>query len=371
MKASVFLTFLCMSFSNATNAGTWVPLATPSNGCVGEIRVVREIPNGDMLVGGTFQSCGGVAAKNVAIWHRSTDTWSSLGSGANNGVNGRVTTLLWTGGSVYVGGTFTAAGSAVVKNIARWNGYGWEGLAGGTSGSVYALAESNGSIYAGGSFTQIGSASVQNIAIWNEVLGDWLPIAGAGSGTNGAVYTLKSVGATLYVGGGFSRVRTSGSWMVADRVAVWSGNWTPMGSITNGYVQSIDTDGSTLYACGTFLVADGLQAKYIAQWNGSQWTQVGTGLSYYCNTVHVAAGIVHVGGSFNYAGGNLVHRIAKWDGATWSGYVVNGVIGVNSEVFGIAGHPSTPVVAGRFTQAGPVAAASIARWTEPSNGSTN
>jgi trimeric autotransporter adhesin len=69
-------------------------------------------------VGGLFTTAGGVTANNVAHWDGSA--WASLGTDAENGVNGTVTALASVGQALYVGGVFTQAGSQASSNIALW-----------------------------------------------------------------------------------------------------------------------------------------------------------------------------------------------------------------------------------------------------------
>jgi hypothetical protein len=70
-----------------------------------------------------------VSANNVARFDPQANSWSALGTGANNGVGG-ITSTISVGvntfavdrqGRVYVGGNFTTAGDVVSAYIARWN----------------------------------------------------------------------------------------------------------------------------------------------------------------------------------------------------------------------------------------------------------
>jgi hypothetical protein len=42
----------------------------------------------EVVVGGEFTSAGGVSANYVARFNTQTNTWSTLGTGSSNGVNG-------------------------------------------------------------------------------------------------------------------------------------------------------------------------------------------------------------------------------------------------------------------------------------------
>ena len=84
---------------------------------------VLELHNGLLYAGGVFTNAGSVAATNVAVWNGST--WSSLGAGPANGVNGTVMALAFQGDGLYVGGNFGLAGGASAFGIAKWSGGSW------------------------------------------------------------------------------------------------------------------------------------------------------------------------------------------------------------------------------------------------------
>ncbi len=72
-------------------------------------------------------------------------------------------------GNLYVGGSFTSAGGVTVNNIAKWNGTSWSAIGGGVNGNVNTLhIDSSGNIYAGGDFTQAGGITVNKIAKWGK-----------------------------------------------------------------------------------------------------------------------------------------------------------------------------------------------------------
>jgi hypothetical protein len=94
------------------------------------------IDGSKVYVGGNFKKMDGKAASGIAVYNRSTKKWSSVGSGANNGVNGIVTGLALAGDSLYVGGIFGKAGGVKAKNIAKWSlsAKTWSPLGSGVSG---------------------------------------------------------------------------------------------------------------------------------------------------------------------------------------------------------------------------------------------
>jgi N-acetylneuraminic acid mutarotase len=69
------------------------------------------VSGNNVFVGGEFTTAGSITANRVARYNLTTNTWSSLGTGAQNGVSGGVGALAIDGsGKVYVGGFFTQAG---------------------------------------------------------------------------------------------------------------------------------------------------------------------------------------------------------------------------------------------------------------------
>jgi hypothetical protein len=104
-----------------TASGTWSSLGTgSSNGVLGGVLALAVVGN-EVYVGGEFTQAGGVSANNVARFNTQTNTWSTLGTGSQNGVNGFVTALAVSGNEVVVGGAFTEAGGVRAICVARWN----------------------------------------------------------------------------------------------------------------------------------------------------------------------------------------------------------------------------------------------------------
>jgi hypothetical protein len=100
-------------------SGTWdTQFGLPVPGIAGEIRALAIDRQGNVYVGGAFRAVGGISTvvNNIVQYNVQTNSWSALGTGANNGVSfagliGGVRALAVDGqGRVYVGGDFTRAG---------------------------------------------------------------------------------------------------------------------------------------------------------------------------------------------------------------------------------------------------------------------
>jgi hypothetical protein len=191
------------------NGNYWDSLGKGVNGDVNAL----EIYNGELYVGGYFDSAGWKPANNIARWNGAK--WDSL----DGGVNSVVTALCVYNGKLYVGGYFTEAGSMSVNYIATWDGTKWDtvgkGISGGSFPNVYTMCTYNHSLIVGGQFTSAGGKSAKQIARWNDTV--WSAL---GAGFNAPLYGvvgLISYDSSLYAGGDFTK---SGSTKVMG-VAKW------------------------------------------------------------------------------------------------------------------------------------------------------
>jgi hypothetical protein len=218
--------------------------------------------------------------------------------------------------SVWVAGTFSGVGSLLVNNIAKWNNSTstWEGVGSGItlegSNNIAALAGSGESLYVGGSFEAAGGLAVNNIAKWNGAY--WLALGG---GVNGTVRALAVGGTNLYVGGAFS---TAGG-NAANHIAKWTGTaWEALGGGVNGNVNALAYDGiGNLYVAGDFTSAEGKPANHIARWNitTSSWEALGAGIATPGASIASLVyhqGSLYIGGLFNTADGMVCNNILAW-----------------------------------------------------------
>jgi hypothetical protein len=161
-----------------TQTNTWSSLGTGSSNGVNDYVFALAVVGNEVVVGGNFTSAGGVSANRVARFNTQTNTWSSLGTGSQNGVNSTVRALAVVGNEVYVGGDFTSAGGVSANRVARFNtqtntwsslGTGSQnGVSGGVYPYVYALAVGGNEVFVGGNFTSAGGVSANNVARWNS-----------------------------------------------------------------------------------------------------------------------------------------------------------------------------------------------------------
>ncbi len=273
-----------------------------------------------------------------------------------NGLDGHVTAIAVDGaGNVYAGGFFVAAGSSLVKYLAKWDGTSWSALGAGVNGPVTAIAISGTVVYVGGHFSTAGGIAANRVAKWNG--SDWSAV---GPGPGHLVEDLAISGSTLYAGGGTGAPDHKGV------VSVWNGStWSDLGPQLEGGLTDITVSGSNIYASrdysgliykwngsawinisagsnvraldlaasGSDLYVAGYQylgptqgeAGYVARWNGSTWTTLGSGMVFgsdrwgYVYAVAVSGTDVYIAGLFSSVGGVPANNVAKWDGSSWSG----------------------------------------------------
>ncbi|MFQ3597898.1 MAG: T9SS type A sorting domain-containing protein [Chloroherpetonaceae bacterium] len=323
-----------------------------------------KLLSGFLYVAGDFTTAGGITANRIARYNPTTDTWSAVGSGGGNGVNGEVLTLSATGITLYVGGNFSQANvgsSAITANgIASWNGSVWSSLGtganNGVTGGVSAIASTTNSVFVGGPFTAAGTTSNQFIARFDLALNTWNAV---GAGTGGQVTALTLSGSDLYAGGFF----TTAGGSPASRIARWNGTaWSALGAGLNDAVGRIIVAGSQIYVSGIFTQAGGNPANRIARWNGTAWSALGGGLNSNVGDIRLIGDTLYVVGAFTTANGNPANRIARYRPsiAQWS--AVSFLNGVNGTVRAVSVLGNNVYLGGSFTVAGGVQANRVARY---------
>lgn len=311
--------------------------------------------------------------------------------GTNNLVRALLVFNDGQGDALYVGGTFTLAGNAVVNYIAKWDGADWSPLVSpggiGMDGPVYSLGvydDGTGpALFAGGAFTTAGGIPANRIAKWNGV--EWSSLSGPnGNGMNNEVNALQAFddgsGPALFAVGAFT---TSGG-VITNRVARWNGTaWSALAGVSsvgvngNGRAAVVWDDGSgdALYVGGHFTSAGGTIAHRVARWNGAAWSALTSPLGQGTNGNIEALTVfddgtgaaLFAGGSFTTAASRPANRVARYGGGTWSALTAGTANGVDNTVYSLAGyHDGTSnalYVGGDFVTAGAVPASRVAKWT--------
>lgn len=340
------------------NGSVWLPI-----GDLGVGSVQTMVASGTTVyIGGTFGSVDvdgsgpieAVEASNIARWNGSS--WAALGAGVGDPGASSVNAIAVSGGTVYAGGAFSTAGVVPANNIAVWNSSSWAALGGGVQSEVLALALGSGGLYVGGNLSSAdgdiseGGKVVSHVARWSG--GTWSDVGG---GTDGKVLALLASGTVVYAGGEF--IQAGGG--DAKGVARWSGSsWSGMATGLNGPVTSLAVSGTNVYLGGSFTAAGTVTANNVVRWTGSAWAALGDGVNDEVRALTMIGTQLYAGGLFSSAGGTPASRVARWDGSTWHALQE----GLNGPVYALASTGSTLYVGGTFSTAGPNTANNAARW---------
>lgn len=370
--------------------------------------------NGDLYVGGRFDTFAGFTANNVARWNGST--WSPLGAGVLSSptwVGAWVAALAVYQNVLYVGGAFATAGGVASANLAIWNGTTWVATAG-CNDSVRCLATrigtsaTNSFLFAGGAFTSVGGVPVDKVARYQGTTNTWTAMGSLAAitdpcrallvrGTGISSYAVVAVqrerawlwGGTAWnqLGGPLetappntilAREITSIAWHAGRYVVgledywgllggVWSldgADWRSIdGAGIDRQVKAVLAVGDQLVIGGSFRAISGTTMHGVAIGDQGAWQPLGGGVTGGQGEVRALArlpnGDLVAAGSFSVATGGVADRIARWNGSSWQPLGA----GISGTVYALAVLPDGDLVAGGlFAFAGGVTVANLARW---------
>lgn len=364
MKNIILLAVIPLSFYNL-QAQSWQHLTTGvtgySNGYVTKFATAFTVYNNKLIVGGGFGSAGGNIASDIAAWDGTN--WSTLNNGLQGGNSsfGGVKALAIYNTDLIAAGSFSAANTTTLANIAKWNGTSWSSLTNSMSNyaSINALTIYNSKLIAAGSFTDISGTTFHNIAQWDG--SNWTSL-GTGISTQTAGATVQSMvvfNGELYTAGNF----TIAGGVPVNNIAKWDGTtWSNVGTgfpnCSGGFsseVQSLCVYNNELYA--------GNCTSGVSKWSGTAWVTVGGGITpngqgYGVRSMTVFDNKLIVGGVFFYAGLDKYFNIAAWDGSIWTYVGGNplyamslGLNGLKSEVDALAVFNGCLYAGGEFVEA--------------------
>jgi hypothetical protein len=317
--------------------------------------VVHEIVtdgSGNVFLGGAFT---GRIMKTDATTGTQDGTWTaSVTSGS------AVYAMAITGTTLYIGGSFTVVGGgtgggsrtqgASVSTTGSGTWTTWNASATGGGSTIRSLVVSGTTVYIGGSFSTVKATARTNAAAINTTgagtLQTWAPT------TNGTVYSIKISGAVAYLGGVFTSPM--------GRLVAWSSAPGAVGTLQNGAwsvpndsVYALEILGSTLYAHGRFTQVGGTTRTGLASYDTgtgalTSWSPGTTGALVADATLAVSGNKVFVGGYAAFGGIPRTNAVAinsdgslsSWDPAP------------NGAVESIAVNGSTVYLGGTFSSAG-------------------
>ncbi len=261
----------------AWSNGAWHSLG---EGIVGSVGCLKNYGN-RLIAGGNFHiGAGGDTIRSLAAWNG--QNWAKLGAGlaARAPYEPRVYGMDTSNGVLLVAGQFDSAGGVAAKNIALWDGANWQAMGDGLEGSdywdgVYRIAFYANQVIAGGRFTHSGDSTIGCVAAWNGTrwtdLGSGIPRT-----PNGIVVLAMTVYDDKLIVGGF--LDSAGGQSVSS-IASWDGaTWSPLGSgITNpienwvdwrkeGWVNSLCVYREKLHVGGLFSLTGDKVSSCFAVW---------------------------------------------------------------------------------------------------------
>jgi hypothetical protein len=284
---------------------------------------------GDVAVGGSFTSAGGVPAWNVARLRATASgaRFEGLGDVANyGGKYATVHALAYAGGRLHLGGSFTSVGLLEAHHWVVHDGTSWH-VPQELDNVVRVLTPYGDGVLVGGEFDNAGPLRVQHLGVWTEAGWELLG-QGPHSGyfSAGEVQALLADGDGVIAGGLFDQAGA----VPTGSIGRWSGStWDDLaGGVTadvgHGQVFALARIGEDVYAAGSFSAAGGVPAANVARWDGRRWSPLGSGTDGDVHALAVLGGRLYAGGEFALAGGHLVSGLAVWDPATQAWGVVGG-----------------------------------------------
>ncbi|MBL9078386.1 MAG: hypothetical protein JNL08_12825 [Planctomycetes bacterium] len=178
---------------------------------------ICALRGGGFVAAGSWAQIGGQAVGYIARWNGTA--WQPLGAGLDFSFPFPLVSSIveLPDGDLVIGGSFPAASGVVCNNIARWNGGSWSALGAGTVGGIAELAFlPHGLLAVGGTFTSAGGLPASRFAVIGTSCPGSAQVAGASCAGSGGNSQLSAHGVPL-LGGTFTAV---GSGLPASSVAI-------------------------------------------------------------------------------------------------------------------------------------------------------
>ncbi|MBY0113545.1 MAG: immunoglobulin domain-containing protein [Phycisphaerales bacterium] len=161
--------FVAASSSGAISRWTgrgWVSMGTGVNGGVSTLRALAD---GSLLVGGGFTKAGGVACTGLARWLGGSQ-WVAFGGALSAQGQSPVVSAIdvLPNGNVLIGGSFFNAGAVNADYVARWDGTQWNSLPQHVDAICdKIIATQDGNAVLAGGFHTAGGYPADGVALWS------------------------------------------------------------------------------------------------------------------------------------------------------------------------------------------------------------
>ena len=282
-----------------------------------------------LYIGGSFTNGGGISGRGIVSWNGIN--WDTLALGLDNdpqqgNFSGYPLSMCRYNNELYIGGSFSHAGTTNANSMAYWDGTTWYAMSSEPNGTISSMLVYNNELYVCGIFDSVNGIHVNSLAKWNGSV--WSDVNSFPQFSNPLfsltqASTMALYQGNLYVGGNFQ------DSIGYKRIVYWNGTqWhnLPNGGILGGNagVNSMVVYNNELYVAGLFFTSDGNAGNSIQKWDGTNWSDVGGGMggtSYpQIDHLKVIHNKLYAVGVFFTAGGVLADRIASWDGTNWCGF---------------------------------------------------
>lgn len=349
------------AFAVTSASGAPSPVAFPP--VDGIVRAVEPDGAGGWFLAGPFTRVGAEERDGLAhvLASGALDAWAPQ-------VNGEAKSLLYSGGILYVGGSFFSIGTTARKCLAAFdaslNLLPWNPAVGGSFAAyegVFELAALPGAIYAGGLFqTTFGGAPRRNLVAVDPISG--APLA-ADPSPDGRVDALVAEGTSVWVGGNFATIGGAARARIAQLDAA-TGAASAFSVGADKDVLALARDGASLYVGGAFAHLGGVArsacgAIDVATQTVTAFDPMAGGAGNQVLTIEaiaVDAGTAYLGGSFRTLGAAERWHLGAVDAQ--SGAVLAFVAQVagpgSPTVFDLAPQRGSLGVAGDFRSVGAV-----------------
>ncbi|MCA9277499.1 MAG: hypothetical protein H6815_01775 [Phycisphaeraceae bacterium] len=251
-----------------------------------------EHHKGDLYVGGIFQVTEPINVYDLVMRWNGT-AWESIASKDAGSSYDQVRTMVSYNGDLILGGRFDTINKINVKCLARWDGSTWHQFGDGTLTDAKALGVYNGDLYLTGYFQTGTYVDRYDGTAWTRV-GTFQSFADPG--------VLAEYNGDLYIGGRFSYINGMRSDHIARWDG---SQWHPVNGIgdSNKHVSDLAVHNGLLFASGDFYVLGNSISPYINAYDGEQWIGISrNGPDEWIRTIASHQGHLLMAGEFDSVG---------------------------------------------------------------------
>ncbi|NVO04066.1 MAG: T9SS type A sorting domain-containing protein [Bacteroidetes bacterium] len=268
--------------------------------------------NGKLLVGGMFQSIGGVNATSLALWDGVE--WDSLPVRAFQFNDNPIQVLGFCkfNNLIYIYGTFDTIGGQPASGIATWDGISFQPiiLPVNTVDLIRKMVVFKNELYVGGQFFDLGINNGLRFILKFDG-SNWVTVGGGLLGYSAGLTDMLIYKNELYVGGHF--LKSEGN--VGENIMKWDGTqWYDVGMDggSTGAVWQMLVYKDKLWTVGSFITAANIYAPSIASYDSIEWCALYDDLNNTIGSATVFNDTMYVAGGFQSVNGDTnIRYLAK------------------------------------------------------------